>query len=47
MASTQAAITVAGLRKAYGSKQVLDGVDLSVGGYVWALWRYNRKSVRA
>ncbi len=38
MASTQTAITVAGLRKAYGSKQVLDGVDLTVPtGTVFAL----------
>ena len=39
MASTTlAAITVAGLRKAYGSKQVLDGVDLTVpAGTVFAL----------
>lgn len=38
MASTQAAITVAGLRKAYGSKQVLDGVDLTVpAGTIFAL----------
>lgn len=38
MASTPAAITVAGLRKAYGSKQVLDGVDLTVPvGTIFAL----------
>ncbi|HCB58264.1 MAG TPA: ABC transporter, partial [Arthrobacter bacterium] len=38
MAGTQAAITVAGLRKAYGSKQVLDGVDLTVpAGTIFAL----------
>ncbi|WP_426987849.1 hypothetical protein [Pseudarthrobacter sp. Y6] len=38
MASTQTAITVAGLRKAYGSKQVLDGVDFAVPtGTVFAL----------
>jgi ABC-2 type transport system ATP-binding protein len=38
MASTPAAITVAGLRKAYGSKQVLDGVDLTVpAGTIFAL----------
>jgi ABC-2 type transport system ATP-binding protein len=36
--TTPAAITVAGLRKAYGSKQVLDGVDLTVpAGTVFAL----------
>lgn len=38
MASIPAAITVAGLRKAYGSKQVLDGVDLTVpAGTIFAL----------
>ncbi|WP_248758928.1 ATP-binding cassette domain-containing protein [Pseudarthrobacter sp. SSS035] len=38
MASTPTAITVAGLRKAYGSKQVLDGVHLTVpNGSVFAL----------
>ncbi|HET7139888.1 MAG TPA: ATP-binding cassette domain-containing protein, partial [Arthrobacter sp.] len=38
MASIPAAITVAGLRKAYGSKQVLDGVDLAVpAGTIFAL----------
>ncbi|MDQ0078391.1 ABC transporter ATP-binding protein [Arthrobacter oryzae] len=36
--TTPAAITVAGLRKAYGSKQVLDGVDLTVpAGTIFAL----------
>ena len=36
--TTSSAITVAGLRKAYGSKQVLDGVDLTVpAGTVFAL----------
>src|SRR4030081_1983176 len=36
--ATRAAASVAGLRKAYGEKVVLDGVDLSIGeGEVFAL----------
>ncbi len=36
--TTRAAVAVAGLRKAYGKKVVLDGVDLSIGeGEVFAL----------
>src|SRR5690348_10353287 len=35
---TRAAVSVTGLRKAYGDKLVLDGVDLSIGeGEVFAL----------
>src|ERR1700720_640186 len=35
---TRAAVSVSGLRKAYGKKVVLDGVDLSIGeGEVFAL----------